>query len=60
MSYLINLATCITGFKMIFDHQNLGTGIDISYVQISVILADILFKIEFLVMAEHFVAGYPY
>ena len=45
---------------MIFDHQNLGTGIDISYVQISVILADILFKIEFLVMAEHFVAGYPY
>ena len=42
-----------TCFKLIFDHQNMG--IDTSCVKVSVILAEIWHKIEFTVMAGHFV-----
>ena len=48
----------ITGFKMIFNHQNLG--IDTAFVQIFVISAEIWHKIEFSVLAGHFVPVYPF
>ena len=48
----------ITGFKMILCYQNMGT--DTSYVQISVISAEIWHKTEFSVMAGHFVPVYTF
>ena len=48
----------ITGFKMIFSHQNLG--MDTSYVQISVISVEIWHKIKILLIAGHFVSVYPF
>ena len=41
---------------MLFDHQNMG--IDTSYVQI--MMADIWYKMSFLVMTEHFAPIYHF
>ena len=49
----------LTGFMMLFDHQNLG--IDTSYVQISLVMdMDIGYEIFFLVMAEHVAPVYHF